>query len=590
MPQPIWKVRRLLTKKLENLHPVYSQGMVKKRTLSQQWRDYNHLLSRKSFPLVGYDEWIERIESPAIHEQERHLASAASSIGTEQPIPKFAIWLWGDRDDAQLCQASIESLEKQLPGQYELLPDNHQLRGKDRKTWIVFLQTGDQLPPHSLKHFAFVIQAHQEAGVLYADEDRITAFGRRHSPQFKPAWNPDLLYSDSFYSHSWVIRADYCLRACKALSNKDEEPSLYALALEVTAKCKGDQILHLPEILYHRLDRSKESRSSAQTAAILEAFFARHQNPLRVTFHQSGGHAVHWPLSDPPPLVSIIIPTRDHANLLRCCLTSLAEHSHGNPPTEIILIDNGSSEPDTLEYLNTLGQQQNVRILRRPGSFNYAALNNEAVTFARGELLALMNNDVEATHSGWLSTMAAHALRADIGAVGAKLMFDDGTIQHAGVLLGIGGVAGHAHKYLDAQAEGYQLRLQLTHNVSAVTAATLVIRREVFLEVGGFDAENFQVNYNDVDLCLRLLMAGYRNLYCPDAVLIHHESKSRGAPSTPEAYSRWQLERQAMVNRWGKLLEADPNYSPHLSLHEENLSLALRPYISGARQSRPTPI
>jgi GT2 family glycosyltransferase len=590
MPQPLWRVKRLLTKKLQNLHPAYGQGMVKKRTFAQEWRDYNHLLSRRSFPLVGYDEWIERIETPALLQQDRHLSSELPSSDLDQVSTSFAIWLWGERDNEELCQRSIESLKRQLPGQYQLLPEDHQLRGRDREAWVIFLQTGDQLSPHALKHFASAIQSRQNASVLYADEDRITALGRRHSPQFKPAWNPDLLYSDPCYSHSWAIRADHCLRACKALTAEEENPSLYALALEITAQCNGEQILHLPEILYHRLDRTSESRSTAQTAAALEAFFRRRRNPLRVTFHEGGGHVVHWPLPDPPPLVSIIIPTRDHDDLLRCCLTSIAEHSHGNPPTEIILIDNGSSETETLEYLDELERQQNIRILRRPGKFNYAALNNEAVTFARGSILALMNNDVEATHSGWLSTMVAHALRPDIGAVGAKLLYEDGTVQHAGVLLGIGGIAGHAHKYLDAQAEGYQLRLQVAHDVSAVTAATLVIQREVFLSVGGFDAETFKVNYNDVDLCLRLLMAGYRNLFCPDAVLVHHESKSRGAPTSQEAYSLWQNERQAMVHRWGKLLEADPNYSPHLSLHEENLSLALRPYISEARHSRPTSV
>jgi GT2 family glycosyltransferase len=224
-------------------------------------------------------------------------------------------------------------------------------------------------------------------------------------------------------------------------------------------------------------------------------------------------------------------------------------------------------------------------VLRRPGKFNYAALNNEAVALARGELVALMNNDVEATHPGWLATMAAQALRPEIGAVGAKLLFPDGTIQHAGVLLGIGGIAGHAHKYLAAEDEGYQLRLHLAHNLSAVTAATLVVRKTLFEEVGGFDAISFAVNYNDVDFCLRLAKAGYRNLFCPDAVLIHHESKSRGAPTSSDANEEWYRERQAMVNRWGAVLQADPYYSPHLSLLEENLTLTIKISATTARTS-----
>jgi GT2 family glycosyltransferase len=278
----------------------------------------------------------------------------------------------------------------------------------------------------------------------------------------------------------------------------------------------------------------------------------------------------------PPPLVSVIIPTRDRVELLSRCVASLHAPAQDAPPTELLLIDNDSSDPATLSYLAEMAAQPGVSLIRRSGPFNFAAFNNEAAALARGELLAFLNNDVEALSPDWLRMMAAEALRPSIGAVGARLLFEDGTVQHAGVLLGIGGVAGHAHKYLAGDAEGYQFRLRLTHQVSAVTAAVLVLRRGLFLEVGGFDATRFQVNYNDVDLCLRLMARGYRNLYCADAVLVHHESRSRGAPSSPEALDQWKRERQAMQRRWGALLEADPHYSPHLSLTEENFSLALR--------------
>lgn len=224
-----------------------------------------------------------------------------------------------------------------------------------------------------------------------------------------------------------------------------------------------------------------------------------------------------------------------------------------------------------------------MKLLRRPGPFNYSALNNEAAALARGEVLAFLNNDVEALQPGWLRTLVAEALRPEIGAVGARLHFADGTVQHAGVLLGIGGIAGHAHKYFDAKANGYQLRLQLTHQLSAVTAAVLVVRKVLFEEVGGFDADHFVVNYNDVDFCLRLMARGYRNLYCPDALLIHHESRSRGAPTSPEAINQWHKERTALQQRWGPWLLADPHYSPHLSLCEENFSLALRPSAPASR-------
>jgi GT2 family glycosyltransferase len=585
VPQPFWRVRKLLAIKLLRLHPAYRKETLKQRSFLQQWRDYNQLLSRKSYPLVGYDEWIERVEIPALLKQAERRQIVSQKTAVEHPSVNFALWLWGQRNSDQRCQRSIDSLRKQIPGQFQVLPSDQQLQEEDQQTWVVFLQAGDLLPPHALARFSSVIQTHDDAGILYADEDRITPNGRRHSPQFKPAWNPDLLYTDPHYSHCWLIRADLCIRACEALNANGDNPELYGITLEATELCRADQILHLPEILYHRVDQPGEYRSSSQTAHSLQRFLSRHSRYVQVSHHQTGGHLIHWPLPEPPPLVSVIIATRDRGDLLRCCLTSLEEHAQGNPPTELILIDNGSSEPETLNYLAHLEQQENVRVLRRPGKFNYAELNNEAISLAEGELIALMNNDVEATHSGWLAAMAAQALRPEIGAVGAKLLFPDGTIQHAGVLLGIGGIAGHAHKYLNADDEGYQLRLHLVHNLSAVTAATLVVRKALFEEIGGFDAMNFAVNYNDVDLCLRLIKAGYRNLFCPDAVLIHHESKSRGAPSSPEAHAQWQRERQAMLNRWGAALEADPHYSPHLSLLEENLSLTIKPSPTTARTS-----
>ena len=428
-----------------------------------------------------------------------------------------------------------------------------------------------------------MIQAQADAGILYADEDKISPTGRRHSPQFKPAWNPDLLYSDPHFSHCWLIRSDLAQRVARELEAAGESLSLYGLVLEATAACRAEQIVHLPEMLYHRADRPGERRGDLETAATVERFLARRGQRVPVTVRAGGGHRLHWPLPAPLPLVSVIIPTRDRGEMLRRCIDSLQDQAEGSPPTELLLIDNGSRDPATLTYLAELAERPGVRLLRRPGPFNFAAFNNEAAQLARGEVLAFLNNDVEALRPGWLRAMVAEAVRPGIGAVGARLLFDDGTVQHAGVLLGIGGIAGHAHKYAEADAAGYQLRLRLTHAVSAVTGATLVMRRRLFLEVGGFDAERFAVNYNDVDLCLRLGARGLRTIYCADAELIHHESRSRGAPSSPEALSQWQREREAMEQRWGPLLQTDPHYSPHLSLLEENFSLALRREPARAR-------
>ena len=574
-PQPFWRLRYLLGRKLLRLHPGYESSQLD-RPLPILWRDYNRLLSQGTRHLVGYDEWIERCERPTLAAESPTNVDASSAQPEDSSLLRFFPGLWGEPPAGWDPSVSLRSLENQWKGGFECLDPSLAADVDDPRSWLVLLQRGDQLVPHALRHFQMALRLHPEAHVLYADEDRITASGRRHSPQFKPSWNPDLLYSDPHYSHCWLIRADVAQAAALALDAAGEPVTLYGLVLEATAACPPRQIVHLPEVLYHRADRADERRGDAQSAKTVGRFLARHGQAVPVTLRRSGGHRLAWPLPDPPPLVSVIIPTRDRVDLLRRCLSSLEAQAQDGPPTELLLIDNGSRDPETLTYLAELSARPSVRVIRRPGAFNYAAFNNEAADLARGQLLAFLNNDVEALRPGWLRTMAAEALRPDIGAVGARLLFDDGTIQHAGVLLGIGGIAGHAHKYLAGDADGYQLRLRLTHQLSAVTAAVLVLRRSLFLDVGGFDASCFQVNYNDVDLCLRLMSRGYRNLYCADAVLVHHESRSRGAPSSPEALAQWQRERQAMQRRWGSLLEADPYYSPHLSLTEENFSIAIR--------------
>jgi GT2 family glycosyltransferase len=582
VPQPAWRVRRLLRLKLRRLHPGYDSSSAP-RPLAKLWSDYNRLLSRGNRQLVGYDEWLERRERPALA---RLLAKAPEHPTVDQaprPPLRFLPGIWGEPPADGDASASIRSLEHQLAGPFERLEPSLAGEIDTPDTWLVLLQSGDQLAPHALLRFHEALLLHPEARVLYADEDRLTRGGRRHSPQFKPSWNADLLYGDPHYSHCWLIRSDLAQQVGRDLDAAGEPLSLYSLALEATAAVSPEQIVHLPEVLYHRADRPGEVRGDTESATTLEHFLARRGHAVPVTPRAGGGHRLDWPLPDPPPLVSVIIPTRDRVDLLRGCLESLQATTAGDPPTEWLVIDNGSSDPACLAYLEQLERQPDVRLLRRPGPFNYAAFNNEAASLARGEVLAFLNNDVQALRPGWLKRMVAECLRPGIGAVGARLLFADGSVQHAGVLLGIGGVAGHAHKYEDGEAEGYQHRLRLTHQVSAVTAATLVLRKSVFDDVAGFDALRFAVNYNDVDLCLRLLMRGYRNLYCPDAVLIHHESRTRGAPSSAEALGQWQRECAAMQERWGHLLRADPYYSPHLSLVEENFSLALRPDAVVAR-------
>lgn len=564
--QPLWRAKRVFINKLKATHPCYQKSLEYRPSICKLWREYNKLLGRRVHRLVDYDTWIEQVEKNSQH----------SNVSSEQPEVQFTIWWHGDKSNTENYRRSIASLGHQLRGDFQLLEPVQGLKSSNSDAWVVTLKVGDILAPQALQRLATVIMAHREATVVYSDEDLISATGRRHSPQFKPAWNPDLLYSDPHYSHIWCLRRDIFLDARRTLQESDQNVDLYELVLEASHKASAAQIVHLPEMLYHHYDNDVVARGSAESVKVLQRFFERHQQRPTVAAGHFGGHVVRWPLPATRPYVSVIIPTRNQGQMLRRCIDSLRNNDDGRMQVEIIVVDNDSTEQECLAYLDLLDSMVNTRVHRSPGAFNYAAINNEAVTLARGELIAFINNDIEATHKGWLTSMVSHACRHEIGAVGAKLLYADRTVQHGGVILGIGGIAGHAHKYLPAEAEGYQLRLQLSQNMSAVTAAALVIKRSCFEEVGGFDADNFAVNYNDVDLCLRLMQAGYRNLYCAEAVLIHHESKTRGVPRMgDDSYRQWQQERQAMLRRWPRLLTADPFYSPHLSLIEEDMSLSL---------------
>jgi O-antigen biosynthesis protein len=287
---------------------------------------------------------------------------------------------------------------------------------------------------------------------------------------------------------------------------------------------------------------------------------------------------VRYPLPHPPPLVTVIIPTRDRAALLRRCITSV-RHRTTYPHLEIVVIDNQSVEPTTVLYLTELAAEPDVTVVRYDAPFNFSAINNLGARHARGSVLVLLNNDVESLAAGWLEEMVSQACRAEIGAVGAMLYYPDDRIQHAGVILGHGtsGIAAHAYAHRPRGHIGQIGRAMLVQTMSAVTAACLVVRRDVFFEVGGFDETNLTIAYNDLDLCLRIRERGYRNLWTPAAELYHRESASRGYEDTPAKRERFQREIGYIRRRWQEQLRNDPAYNANLSLDGESFTLAYPP-------------
>lgn len=362
-------------------------------------------------------------------------------------------------------------------------------------------------------------------------------------PILPPAFDPDLLLSVD-YLGTLAVRRD------ALLSPSDPLSAAFVIAERYGAKAIG----HLPGLLY--LHRPNDEPANHRLAAVRAHLDRTGRGAVMLMMETGGLVRVTHPLPE-TPLVSVIVPTRDRLDLLRPCLDALRSRTAW-PRLEVLVCDNESREPETLAYLRTLAGEGRGVVVPCPGPFNFAAMNNAAAAQAKGSLLVFMNNDVEAFRPDWLVAMARHALRPEVGAVGAKLLDGEGRIQHGGIVLGTGGLATHAHRHFPGDAPGYLSTLRVAHRVSAVTAACLMVEARKFHAVGGFDADEFAVDFNDVDLCLRLNAAGYHTLQVPEAVLHHREAASRRW--TPEARARHEREVAAFKKRWGPLLVQDPHY------------------------------
>ena len=309
----------------------------------------------------------------------------------------------------------------------------------------------------------------------------------------------------------------------------------------------------------------------------MEAFLSRSGTGAKIeSAEHSNRFRIRHPLPQQLPLVSIIIPTRDRKDLLSRCIASL-DRLTTYQPKEIVIVDNGSVEAETKQYLAALSKRNDVRIIAAPGPFNYSHLINLGIAQATGEVLAILNNDTEAIEPDWLHEMVSQALRADVGLVGCLLLYPDNSIQHAGVVLGLSGIAGHLFRGMSLQQQCYAGRALVTQDLSAVTGACHVMRRAVFERVGGLDETHLAVAYNDIDLCLRVREAGLRVIYTPHARLIHRHKSSRGVDSRPERLTAFAWEREYMRSRWPAVINDDPFFNPNLSLRGVKCRLATAP-------------
>ena len=449
-----------------------------------------------------------------------------------------------------------------------------------RGEYVAFLDHDDMLSVNALSSMVEKLNKEPHVKLIYSDEDKINAGNARYQPHFKSDWNVDMFFSQNYLGHLVLIEKSL-VDLVGGFRVGYEGSQDYDLLLRCYEKIEDKEIGHIPKILYHwraiegstALDTDAKPYTTQAGIMALKSYFDRTNQS--VTLSQGAlpnTYRVTFPIDRASPLVSILIPTRDHYPLLFQCITTLLNKTD-YPNYEILILDNQSTQPEVLNYFKALRKIKNITIISYPHPFNFSAINNFGVTFAKGEIVVLLNNDVEIIEGNWLEEMVSHALRADIGAVGAMLYYPDETVQHAGVVMGIGGVAGHSHRYFPKENTGYFSRLKITQNYSAVTGACLVVEKRVYEEVGGLNATYLSVAFNDVDFCLKLQERGYRNLWTPYARLYHHESKSRGLDTTKAKKLRAQKEIAYMQKRWYKEIEEDKYYNKHLTRLSENFTL-----------------
>ena len=490
----------------------------------------------------------------------------------------------------ELCLADDASTEGHVRGVLE------RYRAKDQRVKVVYLAenqgiagatnaalelasgeyTGlldndDELTPDALFEVARLINEHPEADMIYSDEDKLNQDGARCEPFFKPDWSPDLLLSQMYTCHFGVYRRSIADRIGLFREGFDGSQD-YDFVLRFTEETGN--IFHIPRILYHwriipgsTAEKYESKDSDIPSLKALSHAMHRRGFPGIVEKGLEMGTFRVRPSITGEPLVSIIIPTRDRVELLKKCVGSIRKKSSW-PRYELIVVDNGSTEDETLAYLRFLEGLDDCRVLRFEGPFNFSAINNMAAREAAVGMLVFLNNDTEVGSVDWLEAMLELAQRGDVGAVGPRLLYPDKTIQHAGVVLGLGGIANPAFYRAPGDERSYFNQADVIRNYSAVTGACMMVRRAVFEELGGFDEENLPIAYNDIDFCLRLREKGYRIVYTPFAVLYHDEGASRGYGSDPEA--------DYMMEKWQGIIDNDPCYNPNLARDRFDFSLKLR--------------
>jgi GT2 family glycosyltransferase len=474
---------------------------------------------------------------------------------------------------------SIEGLDSQLYSSFSCvsLVDFKANINDFQNQWVVFFDANLELREHALFWLAYEIKNNKNALVIYSDHDQKDVQGKRSNHWFKPDWSPEYFMAISYLDGFVAFKMSPGL--VNAISHQQLPLSLYELVLktfEYAQPFDNDafkRYVHIPAILFHYLEPVKKTlilNHKSSLITLLQEF----QINADIT-QEEGFLKVLYELNQAPK-VSIVVPTKDRLDVLKPCLQSVL-HKTTYCNFEVLLVNNQSGEAETYQFFDELEAYSNVKVLDYNEPFNYSAINNFAVKNAAGDIICLLNNDTEVIDANWLDTMVAQLEQPNVGVVGAKLLFANGSVQHVGDAVGPGGCADHFLSELSGEKPGYGGVAVVAHEVSAVTAACLLTTKAIFNEVKGLDEQNLPVAFNDVDFCLRVRDAGYRIVMTPYARLYHYESISRGKDISPEKAARAEREIKYIQQRWAKVLRNDPFYNPNLNYDRPDFKLNRRP-------------
>ncbi len=588
----IQTISRLNRKRLERR----KQARLKKQVPPYaRWiKDYGSLSTEKAAALrqqhTGHGPLISVI-IPTYNPDIAHLKAAIKSV-LNQIHSRVEVCIADDASTVPAVRATIQAFAKRDPRVKFIFRErnghisaaSNSALGLATGDFVALLDQDDLLADFALAAVAKAIEDRPDVGLLYSDEDKINDSGRRFDPHFKPDWNATLLRSQNYICHLTVIRRSL-VEDVGGFRKGFEGSQDHDLVLRCTEKLRDEQIVHIPLVLYHwrvhegSTAQNLDSKPYAQVNGCKAIQEHLDRLGVRAKAEMAGAfYRVRYELPETQPRVSIILLTRDRPELLRKCVQSMLNVTRYDN-LEILIVDNGTVNIEALALLDDFARDPRVKLLRDPSPFNFSALNNRAAQQATGEYFCLMNNDIEVLQPDWLAEMVSVGHQPGVGAVGARLYYPDGKIQHAGVIVGIGGVAGHPFKYQTRDNTYYMARPQLMQEMTAVTAACLLTPRHVYEQLGGLNATQLAVAFNDVDFCLRICEAGYRIIYNPYAEFVHHESVSRGPEDTPDKKERFRSEVLYMLERWEKWLPCDRAYNPNLTLTSENFSLAEAPRV-----------